>query len=267
MAAKRVAIVCGWLALLVSASLLVAGARPATAQGLEDHFQISYDPVAFDKTEVYGDETFHATVHGSATCSQDLPAPVKEARIDGRVVAQHVASGALVTLNAGYTVTIEPFPDEEGESTEIEQVVPLQFPGQSEPGEYQVRGELVSAKVKVFGLWVDVTEHLPQTEHMGSVSYWAEGPPPGATATPPPAPTPTPATTPGTTAPAQTPAPTVTTPPVQTPGATPPPSVPTGPQPGASLPGLSLLASVVGGQVLIAALVYISVRRWRARPR
>jgi len=76
---------------------------------------------------------------------------------------------------------------------EISQEIPLQFPAQAEPGDYNVIGKIVEAKVKV-GIWLPVTEFLPQEQQMGSVKYIA--PEPTAAPTPQPTPILSPASTP-----------------------------------------------------------------------
>ena len=97
-------------AALLAVSLCLAIPSPAAALSMEDYFNISYDPVSFSDTEIDGDEVFYATVRGRATCTADLPLPVREARITGRVIAEHTVSGTRVTLNPSYTITIDPFP-------------------------------------------------------------------------------------------------------------------------------------------------------------
>ena len=100
-----------------------------------------------------------------------------------------------VTLNPSYTITIKPFPSKTGDTTEINQVVPLKFPAQAESGDYNVIGKIIKAEVKIGFVWIDVTQYLPEEQPMGSLKYTA----------PETAPTPTPALAP---APAPTPAPT-----------------------------------------------------------
>jgi len=144
--------------------------------------------VSFSQNEIHGSEVFYATIHGSATCTKDLPVSVSEASITSRVVAEHTMNGTVVTLNSSYTVTIKPFPSKEGDTTEINQVVPLQFPARAESGDYSVIGELVEAKVKVAFVWGEVTEYLPYSQLMGSLEYISPGPVPGPLPIPTPAP-------------------------------------------------------------------------------
>ena len=190
-------------ALLLGGILLAAFAHPAAAQELSDYFQFTYDPVTFNKSEITGGEAFHANVAGRAVCTADLPMSPSEAKITSKVVAVHKTSGVTVTLNIGYTVTVEPFPSKKDETAEISQVVPLQFPAQAAPGEYNVLGRVVKAEIKVLFAWMDVTSFFPQEQAMGVVNYNVAGrtepllasdtplPSPSAPGLPPSAPEPT----------------------------------------------------------------------------
>ncbi len=176
---------CVVTAVLSAIPLSIIGSPPAAAQGAEDYFQISYEPVSYSKTEIHGDEVFYATIQGSATCTNDLPLPVSEVRITARVIAEHTESGNRVTLNSSYTTTIEPFPNSAGETIEISRVIPLKFPPQSESGDYRITGEIEEAKVKILFVWIDVPGDISQDQPMGSLRYVAEGesPTPGLTPT------------------------------------------------------------------------------------
>ena len=206
------------IALIMSVSFWLISPLSAAAQSLEDYFQISYDPVSFNKNEINGSEVFYAAIRGRATCIKDFPLPVSEVSITSRIVAEHAVSGARVALNSSYTVIIKPFPSKEGDTTEINQDVRLQFSDQAESGDYDIIGELIEAKVKVEAkvefAWLDATRYLPQTQLVGSVKYIAPEPTtsptttpvPPATPVPIPAPTPVPPTT-AVPVPAPTPAP------------------------------------------------------------
>ncbi len=163
-----------WASLTLAVALCLIIASPATAQdNLKENFQFSYDPVSFDKSEIHGSEVFHATIAGRVTCTKNLPVSASEASITSRVVAVHTATGTGVTLNSSYTAAIKPFPSKKGETAEISQAVPLQFPAQAEAGDYDVIGKIVEARVKVLFVWVDVTGYLPQNQSMGTVKYTA----------------------------------------------------------------------------------------------
>ena len=177
------------VALTLAGALSLMSSSPASAQDLSENFQLSYDPVTFDKTEIQGSEVFHATIAGRATCIKDLPISASEATLTSQVIAEHVASGTKVTLNSSYTISIKPFPSKKGETAEISQAVPLQFPAQAESGDYNVIGKIIEAKVKIGFMWIEVTGFLPQEQTMGTVKYIA--PEPTSTPTPTPAPAPT----------------------------------------------------------------------------
>jgi len=178
------------LILILAVSLWLINPPPAAALSVAEYFHLSYDPVSFSKNEINGSEAFHATILGHATCSKNLPVSVSEAGITSRVIAEHTVSGTSVTLNSSYTVTIKPFPSKEGDTIEINQVVPLTFPAQAESGDYNITGQLIEAKVKVVFVWGDVSEYLPEEQHMGSVKYTAPEPTPESVTVSAPEPTP-----------------------------------------------------------------------------
>ena len=176
------------IALVTVVPLCLIGSPPAEAQSAEDYFQISYEPFSFSKTEIHDGEVFYTTVQAHATCTRDLPLSINEARITGRVIAEHTVSGAWVTLNSSYSINTKPFPYRAGETAEIDKVIYLQFPDGSESGDYNVIGEFVSIEVKIFWWWQDITGYVPQDPiMMGSLTYI----PNGESTTPTPNPTPT----------------------------------------------------------------------------
>ncbi len=200
-------------ALTVAVSLCLIRPSMASAQNLAEYFQLSYAPVTFDKSEIYGSEIFHATITGRASCTQGLPMSVGEASLTSQVLAVHAISGTTVTLNPGYTINIKPFPSKQDETVEINQTLPLQFPAQAEPGDYKVIGKIVEGKVKVV-IWLDVTSYLPKEQQMGVVKYTAAE----ATTVPPPSVPPSASKPQSSPAPQLTPTPTPTpTPPIPTP--------------------------------------------------
>ena len=160
------------IAIVLAISLVFIGTPPVAAISLEDYFEISYD-FELSQTEVHGDEVFHATMTGEATCLETILVSLSEAEITFRIVAEPQAGGDSVTLNPSYTVTIKPFPDTKGDTANINKDIPLQFPSGSESGNYDVVAELVEAKVHVPFGWFDVTDYLPPSPAMGSVTYTA----------------------------------------------------------------------------------------------
>jgi len=165
------------IALILAICLCPISPSLASAQDFnpKDYFQLNYDPVTFDKTEIKGSEVFHATIAGRATCTKDLPMSASEASITSQV-------------------------SKNGDTAEINQAVPLQFPAQAESGDYNVIGKIVGAKVGIIP--IPVTEFLPQDQLMGTVKYIA----PESTPVPVPAPVSAPTLAP-TPAPAPPPAP------------------------------------------------------------
>ena len=160
------------IALILALCLVPIDSSPVAALSVDDYFEITYEPVEFSKTEINGSEVFNATITVTATCTNDLPLPVTEARITARIIAEHEATDAKVTLNSSYTVTISPFP-QKGETAQEREVVPLQFPEGSESGNYNIVGVLDKAEVTVLGIAIPVTEYLPSSQTMGSVTYTA----------------------------------------------------------------------------------------------
>ena len=158
------------IALVLVIALVFIGTPPVAAISLEDYFKISYD-FELSQTEIQGDEVFHATMAGEATCLETIPVSLSEAEITFRIVAEPQAGGGSVTLNPSYTITIKPFPDTKGDTFEIDENIPLQFPDGSASGIYDVVAELVEAKVKWPLGWIDVTGYLPPSPAMGSVTY------------------------------------------------------------------------------------------------
>ena len=70
-----------------------------------------------------------------------------------------------MTLNPSYTLTVDPFPTDEGETASTSKDVPLQFPQGSQSGTYSIIAELIEAKVKAAGFWLPpVTPLLPSSE-------------------------------------------------------------------------------------------------------
>ena len=156
--------------------LWLANSVPVAAQSAGDYFQVSYGSANLSQSEVSGDGVFYATISGNITCIKDVPGAVSAASITSRVVAKDAVTAALVTLNPNYIVTIEHFPSKAGETADINQEVPLQFPAGSESGNYSVSADIIEAKVKVVFIgWFDVTEYLPESQYIGSIKYISTG--------------------------------------------------------------------------------------------
>jgi hypothetical protein len=167
---------------LAGAILLMIGSTPATAQDINpyDYFQFRYEPVTFDKSVITQGGVFHATITGSLTCTKDLPVslPVSGVIIVSQVVAEHTESGAVVNINPSYTTNVSPFPSKEGETTEISLSVPLQFPAEAEPGDYNVIGKINEVRIKLILGSLEITSYFPPEQPMGTVEYAPAAPTP-----------------------------------------------------------------------------------------
>jgi len=153
--------------------LVTISASPVFALNLGDYFTIDYD-IELSKTVIRGNETFYATVEGTATCNQDLPLTVSEGYVTSRIVAKHQESGDEVILNPSYTITINRFPNNAGDSTQASEVVSLTFPSGSQPGSYDVTAKITRARINTTLLgWLTVTSYLPSTQEIGSINYIA----------------------------------------------------------------------------------------------
>ncbi|MFC1900205.1 hypothetical protein ACFLYN_01285 [Chloroflexota bacterium] len=145
----------------------------ANAQSVSDYYSITYN-VQFSATQVTGTNSFSATVTAEATCINDFPLSASQASITGRITARNQGTGATVVLNSGYTLTIDPFPDDTGDSAQVQITVPLQFPAGSTTGTYTITAELISATVTVL-VPIDVSGFLSSSQDVGSISYTASG--------------------------------------------------------------------------------------------
>ena len=88
--------------------IVIIGSSPAFAISLSDYFTIDYD-IELSKTSIRGNETFYATIEGTATASQDLPLTVTEGYVTSRIVAKHQESGDEYILNSSYTIFSETY--------------------------------------------------------------------------------------------------------------------------------------------------------------
>ncbi len=160
----------GLVSLLTFALLFLSMTlTPLVALNVYEYFTISYN-VTFSSSEIAEGQTFSVIITGQAVCIQDLPLSPTEAIITGRITAKHHNTETTVLLNPEYTVTINPFPYNAGDTGQSTQNLSLHFPIGSPPGEYSISGELIQAKLRA-GLLFDVTDYLPSTEPMGSVTY------------------------------------------------------------------------------------------------
>ena len=160
-------------ALLISACFICLLPGRANAQSLSEYYSITYD-IQFSTSDVTGTQAFSATVVAEATCIKDFPLSASQASITGKIIARNQDTGSTVTLNSGYTLTIDPFPGNAGESTNVQVTVPLRFPTGSTSGTYTVTAQLISATVTVL-VPIEVTGYLDSSQTVGTIYFSASG--------------------------------------------------------------------------------------------
>jgi len=160
-----------FITLILAVCLIAISSSPVFAVAFEDYLTLDYD-IELSKTDVSGSEVFYATVEGAWTCKRNLPVRITEGYVIYSVVAEHQESGTVVTLNSGYTINVEPFPDSEGESTQFSAFALLDFPSESEYGTYNIETRIIKAKLNTekYG-WFPVTSSLPSSDVVGTVNY------------------------------------------------------------------------------------------------
>ena len=165
------------MAAVLAAWLALAPVVPAAAIDLNpnSYFTFGYD-FTLSQSTVYLNQPFTMTVTAQATCFKDLPLDVSQGYVTGKVIATHATSGATVVLNSAYTVSLTDFPKLAGESMTTSKSVTLTFPADSAAGTYQITGQLLDAQVKAI-LWFPVTQYLPTTQAIGTVTYVASAAP------------------------------------------------------------------------------------------
>ncbi len=201
-----------FLGIALSLAMCLVAPADVLAFGLADlpgSFSFSYSS-NIGQSSLYAGESLNPTITGVATCNADLPIEVSEATLSGRVIAQG-PNGERVILNSGYTVSISGFPTKRGESVQESQTVQLAFPSSMAPGQYNIVGEVISARVKVI-LWFNVTSYVPSSINLGSVTILEVPPPPTTTPEPTLPPTTIPTITPTTTPPTAPPTAAITVP-------------------------------------------------------
>lgn len=143
--------------------------QPVSAVSVSDYFEISYQ-LHFNQTQVTLGKVFTANANGTALCKEPLPITVSSATVTSCVIATSLTTGARVTLNPNYAITISPFPSQTGSITTITQDIPLTFPIGANYGTYSVTGELIEATLQAT-YPLSVTSFLPQSQYMGTISY------------------------------------------------------------------------------------------------
>jgi hypothetical protein len=152
----------------VSIALLLS-VQIAVAFSVSDYFTLGYQ-IILSTSQVNEGQPFNVVASGSATLKAALPISVSSAIIEGRIVATNQATGTKVTLNSDYTLTIAPFPNKVGQTTQLTQTIPLNFPAGSPAGSYTVVSELINAKVDAI-IWIDASGYFPSSQTIGTVNY------------------------------------------------------------------------------------------------
>ncbi len=158
---------------MLGLSAVLASPETSVALSVEEFFSISYD-LKLSANEASAGDSLNVIVTGSAVCKKNLPLSVSSVTASSRIIAENQETGARVTLNSGYTVTLSPFPSTQGQSLQKSITVPLTFPAGCASGTYTVIGELIEAKAKAV-LWIPVTGYLPSTQTIGTVVYHSAG--------------------------------------------------------------------------------------------
>ncbi len=145
------------------------------SKNADDYFQVSYEPIGFNPTEIHGREVFYMKIKGKAICIKNLPIAPREAVITFSVLAKHKLTKQQQILNSAYTVYEKSIPKKKGEVYEINKQIPLRFPNTSKSGEYMVAGKAIEAKIKLPLVgWQNIIRYIPRSKDLGTVKYFAK---------------------------------------------------------------------------------------------
>jgi hypothetical protein len=157
--------------LIIASAKILLDIQPVNALSVSDYFTLNYN-ITISTYNINEGQTFNAVASGTGTCKAELPISPSAAVIDSRVIATNQSTGIEVTLNPDYELNISPFPNKVGQTLQLTQTIPLIFPAGSTTGSYDVKGELISAKVDAV-IWIDVSSYLPSSQDIGTVNYFA----------------------------------------------------------------------------------------------
>lgn len=121
-----------------------------------NYFDINYN-TDLSKAHVQAGEVFNLSIDGTATCIKDLPIGIDRAALTLRVSAHDKDSNTRIILTDDFVISIEPFPDWKNDSYQFEQSLALVFPRDSSDGNYEILGQLISARIDGW----DITEFIP----------------------------------------------------------------------------------------------------------
>ena len=134
-----------------------------------NYFDINYN-TDLSKTHVQAGEVFNLSIEGTATCIKDLPVGIDRAELTLRISAYDKDSNTRIILTDDFLISIEPFPDWKNDSYQFVQSLDLVFPNDSSDGNYDIVGQLISARIDGW----DVTEFIPPellTFNFGTMIY------------------------------------------------------------------------------------------------
>ncbi|MDO8585279.1 MAG: hypothetical protein Q7R85_04160 [bacterium] len=136
---------------IMFASLFPAGFSLAVYSPI-NYFQITYSPTVFSKTLITNGGTFTATIKSKGVATQNPPSSADAVRFSYRYTANNKATGKEIVLNPLQTLTVEPFPQKQGESYSATNVASLRFPAGSASGDYTVVETITNIEMKDSGL-------------------------------------------------------------------------------------------------------------------
>ena len=134
-----------------------------------NYFDITYN-TDLSKTRVQTGEIFSLSMEGTATCIKDLPVGIDRAELTLRISAYDNNSNAKLVLTDDFVISIEPFPDWKNDSYQFMQNIDLVLPRNSSDGDYDILGQLISARIDGW----DITEFIPPelfTYNFGTLTY------------------------------------------------------------------------------------------------
>jgi len=161
------------IALVLAACLIPITHSPVAAINIEDYFEINYQ-LELSQNEVHVGDDFYLLIKGKVACIENVPV-VNKVAVTGKIIARHKTTGDEQVLNSGYSLTIEEFPKNKGDTYELEKTIKLRFPSGSPPGDYTVIGKLNQVTVNDWDFTEFITDNLPSytSQTLGSVNYIA----------------------------------------------------------------------------------------------
>ncbi len=123
--------------------LLPLSPLPASALSLNplDYYDVDYR-IAVSHTEVEPGDSFSVSAVADIRCIKDMPFGVDEATGVASVLARHMTSDVELVLLESYEVTIDGFPDWEGDEYSLDESIDLLFPDDAPDGAYELVAKL-----------------------------------------------------------------------------------------------------------------------------